>query len=136
MKRLLIALFICFAFSSVAQAGKPAISYWNNPGLDVTENGPLPGEDVGSCQYTSNELYSVFVRSRKNTELSLQVISDTETVSLYTKLIGSISNVGASYRPNFEVDAGVSWSLVWVLSSTHGKGRTLDAVEVTTGHCQ
>ena len=135
MKRLLIALFICFVFTPVAQAGKPVISFWNNPGLDVTEKAPLPGSDIGSCEYTSNKFYSVFVRARKNTELSMQVITDTETVSLYTRVIGSITSVGTSYRPNFEVDQGVSWTLVWTLSTTKGKGRILDVAEVTSGHC-
>jgi len=135
MKRLLIALFICFVFSSVAQAGKPAIGYWNNPGMTRTDNAPLPGSDTGSCTYTGDSYYTVFVRARKNTEISMQVISDTETVNLYTRLIGSITSVGTSYRPNFEVDSGVSWTLVWVLSTTNGKGRILDAVEVTSGTC-
>jgi hypothetical protein len=135
MKRLLIALLVCFVFSPVAQAGKPSIGNWNDPGLTRTDNAPLPGSDIGSCTYEGDEAYSVFVRARRNTELSMALVTDTETVSLYTRVTGSITSFGTSYRPYFEVDSGVSWTLVWMLSSTKGKHKIVDLVEVTSDTC-
>ena len=136
MKRLLITLFICFVFSPVAQAGKPGIESWDDPGLDTTDPAPLPGGGNGPCTYTGKKPYAVFVRARRNTEISMQLVTDTGTTSLFTRMVGNITSVGTSYRPNFQVDQGVSWTLVWTLSSTKGKGKILDAVEVTSGHCQ
>ena len=136
MKRLLIALLLCFVFSSVAQAGKVGIAFSNDPVLDETQNAPAPGSDIGSCQYTSQIPFTVFVRGRKGLEIALQVVSNDEMASLYSRLIGRIPNVGATHFPNFEVDSGVSWSLVWTLSRVKGKGKILDAVEVASGTCE
>jgi hypothetical protein len=51
-------------------------------------------------------------------------------------MIGNITSVGTGFRPNFEVDQGVSWTLVWTLMTTKGKGRILDVAEVTSGYCE
>ncbi len=135
MKRLLIALFLCIVFSSVAQAGKPGFRDANDPGLDEVLKGPGDNSVNGSCEYSCVEPFTATVDGRKRMVLALQLVNDNEVVNLYTGTFTRTVTWIPRQCPRFEVNAGDSWTLAWTLSRPNGKGHIIDAIEVTSGTC-
>jgi len=135
MKRLLIALFICFVFSSVAQAGKTGLGTARNGSLVEKSHGPGEPGGIPYCTYTADSSYGVYVHARKDMMLAFELVTGNTSANLYTKFYTQTVSDGARYSPSFEVPAGTSWTLYWTLTRVKGKGHIIDVIEVESGSC-
>jgi hypothetical protein len=135
MKRLLIALVICFVFSSVAQAGKSGFGPMRKGAMNEVSHAPSQEGGVPYCTYEGYLEYAVYVKARKDMLLAFELVTNNESANLYTRSFSHTENLAARYLPNFEVDAGTSWTLYWTLMRTKGKGHIIDVIEVESGTC-
>jgi len=129
MKSLLIVLSLCVFFSSSVYAKKPTIK--STRGSDLIET-------VGdaTCKYESEGTYSINVHAHKNMAASLKVLFGDEVLTLYVlPFLETTDTVPAIHPGPFYVPRGQSWSVVWVLESTRGKGHVIDADEMNSGTC-
>jgi len=137
MKRLLIASLFCLVFSSGAQGGHSGISSWSYEDLDVTLGAPTPDDPTAYCAYKCKpgQQFYAYVQGSKGMVFSLDLLVNDTVTSLYSVLFTSSHGLGVNVCPAFELPEGSSWSLTWTLSSTKGKGRILDAIEVASDSC-
>lgn len=129
MKRVLIAFLLCFVFSSEIQAKKVMIT--------STHNGSFSMEPTASsCFYSISTAYGANVHAHKSNELALNVLVGDVVTPLYTAYFAETKNAGKfTHSGTWKAGRGESWSLVWVIQSTKGKGHIIDAVEMASGIC-
>lgn len=139
MKTSFLLLILAVAFSTNVFAKKLQIS---SASIVTYSDGPVYSESVlgGSCFYSSNQIFQASVHARKGNLLSLQIITDAgaSLVDDYNSswVVPIDGNWGTQkYGVGFTVEKGQDWSLVWVLESTKGKGRVIDAWEMRAGTC-
>lgn len=136
MKRVLIALLLCFIFSSEIQAKKVQIGLTRGQGINSASEG-------GGCVYEISGFYSAYAHAHKSNELVLKaLVGDRVTTvwdldAFFPETTDPIQNKIAwpEDSSKWKADYGENWSLVWSLQSTKGKGRVIDAVEMTSGTC-
>jgi len=91
---------------------------------------------ITNCEYSFTDDYSVNVHAHKGSAAALKLIIGNEVTSLYTMPFPeTIDCVPETHPGPFTVPLEKEWSLVWVLESTRGKGRIIDAVEMNSGTC-
>ena len=129
MKRVFIALLLCFIFSSEIQAKKGTIT--------STQDGDyVTVETTDSCFYSISAAYGASVHAHKSNLLVLNALVGDKVTPLSYKFFPETRNWGASARfGTWEANSGDIWSLVWVFESTKGKGHVIDAVEMASGIC-
>jgi hypothetical protein len=91
------------------------------------------------CRYVcgSGSRFMVIVHAHKSQSVALQLLSGDEVRSLYTRSFSKDFDGGAAWcGGTIDMPVGTDWSIIWTLESNRGKGRIIDAVEVTSGSCQ
>lgn len=129
MKGLLTAIILSLVFSSSVYAKKAMIISTSHGGLS---------EVVGttSCEYSFEDYFGAYVHAHKAMALELKLLIGDEVLTLYSRGFSATTNIVPHACPGpFHVDSGKDWSLAWVLVSTRGKGRIIDAVEMSAGTC-
>jgi hypothetical protein len=131
MKRVIIALLLCFIFSSEIQAKKVIIS---SASAGTFRQVPAT---ANICMYQMTSNYQASVHAHKTNALELRVlVGDEVQPPLYYKYFAETDNWTANENSEtWEVDSGESWSMVWVLKRTKGKGHVIDAIEMESGTC-
>jgi len=129
MKRVLVALLLCFVFSFSAHAKKQMIGTSTIGGLvDLST-------DVSSCKYTCSAGFSASVHTHKSTKLVFNLLVDDVSVPLDSWSFSETDNFTGGWCNVFYVGSGKSWEVAWTLESIKGKGRIIDAAEGLSGTC-
>lgn len=144
MKTSFLLLILAVAFSTNVFAKKVQIS---STSILTYGDGPNYSESVpdAPCFWSSDQIFQAGVHARKGNLLSLQLMTESNAGDTHA---GPVNDYGSSwvipkdgnfnvqkYGADFTVERGQSWSLVWVLENTKGKGRVVDAREVYAGTC-
>jgi len=133
MKRVLIALILCFIFSSEVQAKKVMISS-TTPGTFRQ----VPATANNTCMYEIISNYQASVHAHKTNALELRVLAGNEVQPpLVYKYFEETDNwtENGGRGGTWVADSGESWLMVWVLQRTKGKGHVIDAAEMESGTC-
>ena len=132
MKRVIIALLLCFIFSSEIQAKKVMIS-----SASAGTFRQVPATVNNTCKYQMTSNYQASVHAHKTNALELRVLVGDEVQQLlaykyFEKTDNWTENENSA---TWAVDSGESWSMVWVLQRTKGKGHVIDAWEMESDTC-
>ena len=132
MKRVIIALLLCFVFSSEIQAKKVLIS-----SASAGTYTQVPATVNNTCMYQITSTYQASVHVHKTNAVEFRALVGDEVQPPMVYRYFSVSkNMTVSTRNGtWEADSGEVWSLVWVLQRTKGKGHVIDAVEMESGTC-
>lgn len=133
MKRLLLALTLCLAFSSNLYAKKSEIKWEISGDLSVTVSD-------STCEYNAESIFRAETHAHRTMEIHLDVLVGVENEIIYSETIyarefSENQDFGPRVGPHFFVPMGMDWTLAWVLVSTRGKGRVVDAIDTLSGTC-
>lgn len=131
----LLTLIFSLSFSGIAEAKKTGINAVSaSPGSRDREF--VVEADDQECTYHLATCLFASVSTHRNNTLALQVVTDDAVGSIHTWLLPDFKNYTAlRCAGSFTVPRGQLWSLVWVLESSQGKGRIIDAVEQFASSC-
>lgn len=138
MKTLFVTLFtlvLSLSISTVAEAKKSGItSVSSSP--DSRDREFVVTTDDQACTYQLATCLFASVYAHRSNTLALQVVTDDAAGSMHMWILPDFKNYTAlRCAGSFTVPRGQVWSLVWVLESTKGKGRIVDAVEQFASSC-
>jgi hypothetical protein len=137
MKSLFITLILTLVFSADAFAKKANII---SAGMSQSSPGTSQASsDETGCSYSNNWnfCYQARVHAHPAHILSFQVLTgDSGHIMETWQSAEEYTDIKLWCKWDFHVPIGESWSLVWVLETTKGKGRVIDAAEMDGGTCE
>lgn len=137
MKTILVTLLLALVLSTNVYAKKVKImrtfvhSPPGTPSIYTEETG---GQ---GCTYQLNSCFHASFHAHRGQALSLElVVGDSVTEVFRTWNYDMTITTGVDECPSeFSVENGKAWSINWVIASTKGKGRIVDAHQSLSSVC-